>query len=55
MAERQVKKYAAFISYRHLSPDMEIAQELHRLLEHNQVRPDRHAPRNIRPVFLDTG
>ena len=54
-AERTVKKYAAFISYRHLSPDKEIAQALHTMLEHNQVRPNRHAPRNIRPVFLDTG
>ena len=49
------KKYAAFISYRHLSPDKEIARELHKLLERNQVRPNRHVPRNIRPVFLDTG
>ena len=49
------KRYAAFISYRHLSPDMEVARALHKLLEHNQVRPDRHTPRNIRPVFLDTG
>lgn len=49
------KKYAAFISYRHLSPDMEIAAELHKMLEHNMVRPDRHSPRNIRPVFLDKG
>jgi len=49
------KKYAAFISYRHVMPDMAIAQKLHKMLEHNQVRPGRHAPRNIRPVFLDTG
>jgi len=48
------KRYAAFISYRHVSPDMEIAKALHAMLEHNQVRPNRHAPRNIRPVFLDT-
>lgn len=34
---------------------MEIANKLHKLLEHNRVRPDRHSPRNIRPVFLDTG
>lgn len=52
---RQPKKYAAFISYRHLSPDMEIAEALHKMLEHNLVRPDRHSPRNIRPVFLDKG
>ncbi len=49
------KKYAAFISYRHVEPDMTIAKKLHEMLEHNQVRPNRHAPRNIRPVFLDTG
>lgn len=48
------KRYAAFISYRHVSPDLEIAHALHHLLEHNQVRPDRRAPRNIRPVFMDT-
>ena len=48
-------RYAAFISYRHLSPDMEIAQALHKMLEHNRVRPDRRFHRNIRPVFLDTG
>lgn len=55
MPVEQKKKYAAFISYRHLSPDKEIAQALHRMLEHNQVRPNRKVPRNIRPVFLDTG
>ena len=49
------RHYAAFISYRHLSPDQEIAAALHKMLEHNQVRPSRHVPRNIRPVFLDTG
>lgn len=47
-------RYAAFISYRHMSPDQEIAQELQRLLEHNRIRPGRAYPRNIRPVFLDT-
>lgn len=50
-----VKRYAAFISYRHLSPDMEIAEALHKMLEHNRVRPNRHTPRNIRPVFIDRG
>jgi len=49
------KKYAAFISYRHVEPDMTIAKKLQEMLEHNQVRPNRHAQRNIRPVFLDTG
>ena len=47
------KKYAAFISYRHLSPDMEIAKALAKMLEHNQIRPNRKVKRNIAPVFLD--
>lgn len=53
--EAAPRRYAAFISYRHLSPDQEIAHALHKMLEHNQVRPNRRVPRNIRPVFLDTG
>ena len=52
---RKEKEYAAFISYRHLSPDKEIAQALHWLLEHNMIRPDKSVPRNIRKVFLDVG
>ena len=47
--------YAAFISYRHLSPDKEVAQALHRMLEHNRTRPNRQVKAAIRPVFLDTG
>ena len=49
----QKKKYAAFISYRHLSPDMEIARALAKMLEHNMIRPNRTVKRNIAPVFLD--
>ena len=49
----QEKKYAAFISYRHLSPDMEIARALAKMLEHNMIRPNRTVKRNIAPVFLD--
>ena len=52
-AQEKKKKYAAFISYRHLSPDMEIARALARMLEHNMVRPNRKVKRNIAPVFLD--
>ena len=48
------RKYAAFISYRHVSPDKEIAKILHFLLEYNLVRPNKQTPRHIRPVFLDT-
>jgi len=48
------RHYAAFISYRHLSPDMDIAPILQSMLEHNHVRPNRHSPRRIYPVFLDT-
>ena len=55
LEEAAPRRYAAFISYRHLSPDQEIAHALHKMLEHNQVRPNRRVPRNIRPVFLDTG
>lgn len=51
--DASIPHYAAFISYRHLSPDMEIAEELHKLLEHNFVRPNRNVKRNIRPVCLD--
>lgn len=47
------RNYAAFISYRHVSPDKEIAKALQLLLEYNLVRPDRSKPRHIRPVFLD--
>lgn len=50
----QQKKYAAFISYRHMMPDMAIAKKVAQMLERNRVRPDRKSPRNIRPVFLDT-
>lgn len=50
----QQPRYAAFISYRHKTPDRQIARALQFLLEHNLVRPDRKAPRRIRPVFLDT-
>ena len=48
------RHYAAFISYRHLSPDMDIAPILQKMLEHNHVRPNRQCPRKIYPVFLDT-
>ena len=48
------REYVAFISYRHKSPDKEIARIVQFLLEHNRVRPDRTQPRRIRPVFLDT-
>lgn len=48
------RKYAAFISYRHVSPDKEIARILQFLLEYNIVRPSNSSmPRHIRPVFLD--
>ena len=47
------KKYAGFISYRHVSPDQEIAEALHHMLEHNRVRPNRRYPKAIRPVFMD--
>ncbi len=47
-------RYAAFISYRHLMPDMRVARGLQFLLEHNMIRPSRKVPRHIRPVFLDT-
>ncbi len=48
------RKYAAFISYRHVSPDKEIARVLQFLLEYNLVKPAKSAkPRHIRPVFLD--
>lgn len=48
------RKYAAFISYRHVSPDKEIARILQFLLEYNLVRPGNSSmPRHIRPVFLD--
>ena len=47
------KKYAGFISYRHVSPDQEIAEALHDMLEHNRVRPNRTYPNAIRPVFMD--
>lgn len=48
------RKYAAFISYRHISPDKEIARILQFLLEYNIVRPSNSSmPRHIRPVFLD--
>ena len=53
MTAPQKKKYAAFISYRHLSPDMEIARALAKMLEHNMIRPNRHVKRNIGPVFVD--
>ena len=53
MTEMKKKKYAAFISYRHLSPDMEIAKALAKMLEHNQIRQNRKGKRNIAPVFLD--
>lgn len=46
-------KYAAFISYRHVSPDKEIARILQFLLEYNLVRPNKQVPRHIRKVFLD--
>lgn len=45
--------YAGFISYRHVSPDQEIAEALHKMLEHNHVRPNKKVPRAIRPVFMD--
>ena len=35
-------KYRAFISYRHISPDQEIAKRLHTLLETYRI------PKNIR-------
>ncbi len=54
MTHLSPKRYKAFISYRHLSPDKEIAHALHKLLEHNMVRPHCGVKRNIRPVFLDT-
>lgn len=47
------KEYAVFISYRHVSPDKEIAKLLQFLLEYNLVRPNKQVPRHIRPVFLD--
>lgn len=47
-------KYAAFISYRHVSPDKEIAKALQLALEYNLVRPNKNVPRHIRKVFLDT-
>lgn len=47
-------KYAAFISYRHVSPDKEIAKALQMMLEYNLVRPNKDVPRHIRKVFLDT-
>lgn len=46
-------EYAGFISYRHVSPDQEIAEALHDMLEHNRVRPNRNYPRTIRKVFMD--
>lgn len=47
------RKYAAFISYRHVLPDKRIARLLQFLLEYNLVRPNKNVPRRIRPVFLD--
>jgi len=47
------REYAAFISYRHVSPDKEIAKILQFLLEYNLVRPNKQVPRHIRKVFLD--
>lgn len=54
-APSREKCFAAFISYRHLPPDMQIARKLFRLLEHNHARPSRRVPRRIRPVFIDVG
>ena len=48
------QSYAAFISYRHVSPDKEIAKALQFFLENNWVRPNKNVPRRIRKVFLDT-
>jgi len=47
------REYAAFISYRHVSPDKVIAKILQFLLEYNLVRPNKQVPRHIRKVFLD--
>lgn len=51
---KNYREYKAFISYRHLSPDKEIAKALQFLLEHNLYRPDKTVDRRIFPVFLDT-
>ena len=36
----EYRKYCAFISYRHYTPDMEIAQRLHTLIEQYTVPVD---------------
>lgn len=51
--KRQNGEYAGFISYRHVSPDQEIAEALHHMLEHNKVRLSRKYRKAIRPVFMD--
>ncbi len=53
MASTPPKKYSAFISYRHLMPDMAIARALAKMLEHNMIRPHKGVRRNIRDVFVD--
>lgn len=52
----EYRKYCAFISYRHYTPDMEIAQRLHSLIEQYTVPVDfRKDPSQKHPgqVFRD--
>lgn len=53
MAEKRIKKYDAFISYRHLEKDMKIAVKLQRLLEKGKIRDENTGKKRNIHIFRD--